>query len=652
MPNGTSSGRRRAAGIFTTILAIFTLIFVWEISRPGPDKYVTVIDSGSTGTRVYVYKWGMRGRSMPSLLALEPTMKEVLAHRKAAGFQRGAYRRIETEPGLDRAAGDLSAVRASLQPLLEWAKKTVPAQRHSSSPVFLFGTAGLRKLPEDDRLKLLNDINQVLESSPFSFRPEYVKVIDGADEGVYGWVGLNYIEGRLKASLGAAPSPLRHPVADAEKAAPYEQETVGALDLGGSSLEVTFIPSRWPRKRKVPVSVLRTPYSLYTHSFKGYGMNDAFDKAVTILLEAMLADRQQQQDTAAAAAAGRTAVPSGVPTLEHPCLQEGYSERFRRKDPAWHMQGSAPTKPTSEPLPSESIEEVLLVGRPRWSECRDLAEKVVDAGALCRRPPCALGAEAPPMHGRFLAMSGFFVVYDFFGLPLTATLAELEDAGRRYCGRPWQELSRDLADIKNIETYCFRAPYVSILLSDGLGLQQSQLSVVKGGFSWTLGAALTEGDTLAGLGSVEDDSLTQALSGAPGWMARSGARLTLAAALLLAWVAAICALLQQSGNPFCRGCCLGPLGDPMAAGAAAAKRQPLKGQPAEPPEMVSPWLLRGPGPELCIPVAPQPSRPLAPPPSQRSHSLHSEMSGMRAERGRRRRDRSSDCLAQLTDWSE
>lgn len=45
--------------------------------------------------------------------------KPCAAHRKAAGFKRGAYKRIETEPGLDKAAGDPAGVRAALQPLLD-----------------------------------------------------------------------------------------------------------------------------------------------------------------------------------------------------------------------------------------------------------------------------------------------------------------------------------------------------------------------------------------------------------------------------------------------------------------------------------------------------------------------------------------------------
>lgn len=50
----------------------------------------------------------------------------------------------------------------------------------------------------------------------------------------------------------------------------------------------------------------------------------------------------------------------------------------------------------------------------------------MDAGAPCGHPPCILGVQSPSTRGKFFAMAGFYVVYDFFKLQLTATLPELE----------------------------------------------------------------------------------------------------------------------------------------------------------------------------------------------------------------------------------
>lgn len=55
--------------------------------------------------------------------------------------------------------------------------------------------------------------------------------MDGANEGVYGWVAVNYITGKLR-----LPGSQR---GSGDTALP-DQASLGVLDLGGSSLEVTY----------------------------------------------------------------------------------------------------------------------------------------------------------------------------------------------------------------------------------------------------------------------------------------------------------------------------------------------------------------------------------------------------------------------------
>lgn len=55
----------------------------------------------------------------------------------------------------------------ALGPLLDWAAAVVPSRRRKSTPVFLFGTAGMRKLALPQQASLLVQIRTVLEASPF-----------------------------------------------------------------------------------------------------------------------------------------------------------------------------------------------------------------------------------------------------------------------------------------------------------------------------------------------------------------------------------------------------------------------------------------------------------------------------------------------------
>ena len=83
----------------------------------------------------------------------------------------------------------------------------------------------------------------------------WARIISGESEGIFGWIALNYLAGFL------APHPLFASRAtsmetDADSALESIKEgkeiqaaeeglkTVGSLDLGGSSLEVTFVPDK------------------------------------------------------------------------------------------------------------------------------------------------------------------------------------------------------------------------------------------------------------------------------------------------------------------------------------------------------------------------------------------------------------------------
>jgi hypothetical protein len=85
------------------------------------------------------------------------------------------------------------------------------------------------------------------------FQPEWSHVISGVEEAVYGWVALNYLHGklalpghhqRLGAGVGATSNRAGSTAAAAVTAGSAVEvagRTLGALDLGGSTMEV----GRW-----------------------------------------------------------------------------------------------------------------------------------------------------------------------------------------------------------------------------------------------------------------------------------------------------------------------------------------------------------------------------------------------------------------------
>ena len=74
-----------------------------------------------------------------------------------------------------------------------------------------------------------------------------------------------------------------------------------------------------------------------------------------------------------------------------------------------------------------------MLPRPDPEACAALAVAVVNASASCGAASCALGAPQPPAAARaFHALTGFYVVYHFFGLGAAAGLRALREVrGRR-----------------------------------------------------------------------------------------------------------------------------------------------------------------------------------------------------------------------------
>eukprot|EP00897_Mesotaenium_endlicherianum_P009522 jgi/Mesen1/8599/ME000005S08564 len=615
----------------TVTLILLSLALTWHaLGGAKHPEYCIVIDCGSTGTRLYVYAW--TGGSNLTL----PRVQDSGASSLRA--QRGkAYSRKETQPGLDKFVGDSQGLRSvALEPLLAWAISQVPREARHSTPLFLFATAGLRRLPAGDSAWVLQETRGVLRGAPFLFRDEWARIISGVDEAVYGWIALNYASGHLRGGATRARERLRSAAAASASA------TEGSLDLGGSSLEVTFVPETeaaaaavaaaveasslstgayassggsgpGPGRDEARVTIAASQYQLYAHSHEGYGMNDAFDRSVGALLQsvdfgelvasgaldpsihgagkaALIGKGARGDEDDDVAAEGEelpvvghaSAVGPGllhVPALRHPCLHAGYNvtyelsrhsrEVFRAKMAQQLTAGGASVqgkesggseRPAikrregssgveedfqkglklkvlvgadtqggkqlhrgrlvlqqqqqqdeeergAQKMSSARVDErkdlVELIGEPDWDRCQRLIAQVVrppgaDCGASAGAS-CALGAAQPALRGHFVGVAGFFVVYHFFGLAGSAPLAALLEAGRRFCGRPWGEVSATFGGEMGLDRYCFRAPYVVALLRDGLGLADRQVSVGEGSMGWTLGAALYEGGAVKAL---------------------------------------------------------------------------------------------------------------------------------------------------------
>ena len=180
-----------------------------------------MFDAGSTGSRVHVFEFKHEGGQ---LVLLKDTFEQL-------------------KPGLGDAkwAAEPETAAASLQPLLKTAATAVPKRLQSVTPVELRATAGLRLLPGSQAEGILNAVRQLLTAGPFKLADDGVTIMDGADEGAYAWLTLNYLLG---------------------KAGKDAKELVGAVDLGGGSVQQAFAVEDNVAKTAPDGALLALPFLL------------------------------------------------------------------------------------------------------------------------------------------------------------------------------------------------------------------------------------------------------------------------------------------------------------------------------------------------------------------------------------------------------
>ncbi|CAN9507699.1 unnamed protein product [Ophioblennius macclurei] len=212
-----------------------------SLSRPANHSrifYAVMFDAGSTGTRIHAYTFIQSGSGELPLLDNE------MFH--------------SIKPGLSAYADYPEMAGQTVRMLLKVAKKTVPRLEWKRTPLFLRATAGLRLLSAEKAQALLEQVQHVFDESPFSVPDNCVSIMNGTNEGILAWISLNFLTGHLKAQA---------------------KKTVGILDLGGGSTQITFLPKLKKTIESVPVAdyiarfeFFNSTYELYTYSYLGHGL--------------------------------------------------------------------------------------------------------------------------------------------------------------------------------------------------------------------------------------------------------------------------------------------------------------------------------------------------------------------------------------------
>jgi guanosine-diphosphatase len=421
-------------------------------------QYTIMIDAGSTGSRIHVYKFNNCG----------PTPE----------LENEEFKMTEKRPegsGLSSYKSDAEAAARSLDPLMEVAMSTIPDEYKSCSPIAVKATAGLRLLGEEMSLKILEAVRTRLETVyPFpvvSREKNGVQIMPGEDEGVYAWITTNYLLGNI--------------------GGPEKTPTAAIFDLGGGSTQIVFQPTFPDIGAGMPQTMAEgdhkykltfggRQFELYQHSHLGYGLMSAREALHRSVLENMLHSNS-----------GTSWLSSPIPNS---CIAPGATRRVNVTFPESHTL--APWQDVLMQGPVDSIP----------AQCRALAEGILYKSKACDLSPCSFnGVHQPSLEKTFPHEDVYIFSYFYdrtqpLGMPESFTLRELHDLTAKVCGgeKTWESFAGvegAVADLRDRPEWCLDLSFMNALLHTGYDMPIDRevkiAKKIKGNeLGWCLGAAL------------------------------------------------------------------------------------------------------------------------------------------------------------------
>ncbi|XP_051278289.1 ectonucleoside triphosphate diphosphohydrolase 2 [Dicentrarchus labrax] len=440
--------------IFAAVLLLLAFVGILlvvlpakEIEMPPEDMYGIVLDAGSSHTSMYIYKWPADKQNGTGIVSQHSE-----CHAKGGGIS--SY------------AGFPGGAARSLEPCLDQAVKDVPKFRHHQTPVYLGATAGMRLLNivnATESQQVLKEVANKLRSYPFKFKEAVI--LSGQEEGAYGWVTVNYLlENFVKYGfVGRWLNPGR--------------ETIGALDLGGASTQITFETSEEVEEKHnaKELKLYGKTFRLYTQSFLCYGQDQFLRKLLAHLIKTQ-----------------------GVKAnVSHPCYPQQFNMSIKLGEDVF----DSPCTKSYRPAKFNPQMSVLVVGTGEYQNC---LKNVVEMFSFkdCNYSRCSFdGVFQPPVKGSFMAFSAFYFTHSYINsltnIAITSP-SRLKDAIRLVCNMTISEMTEKTKQPgKYMKNVCAVSNFVQVLLTKGYRFDNDSLPSISfertaGGASvgWALGYML------------------------------------------------------------------------------------------------------------------------------------------------------------------
>uniref|UniRef100_A0A3B4ANQ7 Uncharacterized protein n=1 Tax=Periophthalmus magnuspinnatus TaxID=409849 RepID=A0A3B4ANQ7_9GOBI len=330
------------------LLALSTSV----IEKPPEYEYGIVLDAGSSHTSMYIYKW--------------PSNKQ-----NGTGIVTQHDECNVKGKGISGYAGVPGGAAKSLEECLQKAVQSIPKARHHKTPLYLGATAGMRLIVNaSESHRVLKEVGAKLKTYPFNFKGS--TILSGQEEGAYGWVTVNYLLENF-AKYGFVGRWLNP-----------GKGTIGALDLGGASTQITFqteVQTESP-DTSMTLKLYGENYQLYTHSFLCYGQDQFLRKLLALLITTQ-------------------GVSSGK--VLHPCYPNGYVTSVNLEADVF-----SPCTEQYKPKNIDLKKDVTLQGTGNNQQCLSTVQKVFSFDK-CNFSKCSFdGVYQPATSGKFMAFSAFY----------------------------------------------------------------------------------------------------------------------------------------------------------------------------------------------------------------------------------------------------
>lgn len=328
------------------VAAVVVLGTLQESNEPALS-YGVVLDLGSSGSRVHILQWVMASDgSGCELDSIQPA---------PAGANNLWTKKVS--PGVSSYGSHPEDAASSLQPLLDYAVSTLEAHHiePSETQLVCYATAGMRMLAKDMSAQVEVAIRDfILSTYSFQTSEDAIRVISGQEEALFDYVAVQQL--------------LR--VFDDEG---RDRKRIGALDLGGSSVELAFEVgsskvNAGPVTRSAepayvtPVTFNDTVVDVYGVAYTGLGHNAAFSAILELAVSLQIEDPALDEDA-----------------YPHPCLHYGAAYTYQADD-------------------EDDSNDLNFVGTGDWTACVEMTRLLMNRTAACESQECAFnGVYQPPV---------------------------------------------------------------------------------------------------------------------------------------------------------------------------------------------------------------------------------------------------------------